>query len=32
MILRKINRVNVSEFRQKSMKGRKWEILLLPGA
>jgi len=31
-ILRKIRRVNVSEFLQKSTKGRKWEILLLPGA
>jgi hypothetical protein len=30
-IRRKINRLNVPEFLQKSTKGRKWEILVMPG-
>jgi hypothetical protein len=30
-ILMKINRLKVSEFRQKSTKGRKCEILFMPG-
>jgi len=31
MIRIKISRVNVAEFRQKSTKGRKWEIRFIPG-